>query len=76
MFQVTDIDDMLQAAGIPVTFIVLFTPAVVLSGTASVSGPEQNCTEVLLAVELVKRTAGSPKHMVTDEGVIFGAGGV
>ena len=42
MFQVTDMADMLQAAGMPDTVILLLIPAGLLSGTGILIGPEQN----------------------------------
>ena len=68
--------DTLQEAGIPETVILLVAPAGLLSGTITLIGPEQNCTDVLVADELIKRTAGSPRHIVTELGVTAGAGGV
>lgn len=76
MLNVTDMADTLQEAGIPVTLIEWFAPTGELSGTETLMGPEQNCTAVEVEEELVNRTAGSPRHMVTDEGVTVGAGGV
>ena len=68
--------DRLQPAGIPETVILLVAPAGLLSGITTLIGPEQNCTDVAVADELTKRTAGSPKHMATELGVTVGAGGV
>ena len=67
---------MLQLAGTPETVRLLVAPEAVASGITTLTGPEQNCRLVLLDDELTKRTAGSPRHIVTEVGVTVGAGGV
>jgi len=74
--KLTDMAEILHVVGIPLTLMVCEAPVVEASGTATLIAPEGNDTDVLLDVELVSLTAGSPRHIVTDDGVMFGAGGV
>ena len=77
MLKVTDIADILQPAGTPETVRLLIAPAGLLSGTITLIGPEQTCGRFeVVDEELINLTAGSPKHIVTEEGVTVGAGGV
>jgi hypothetical protein len=52
--------------------------APVPSGIGTLMVPEEAVTVELVVVddELVNLTAGSPKHIVTDDGVTVGGGGV
>ena len=68
--------DTLHDAGIPETVMLLDAPAGLLSGIGTLIGPDVKFTDVAVDEELVKRTAGSPKHIVTDVGVTVGGGGV
>ena len=68
--------EILHDAGMPETVMLCEVPAGLLSGIGMLIGPEQNCTVVELDDELFSFTAGSPKHIVTDDGVTVGAGGV
>jgi hypothetical protein len=76
MLKVTAILDMLHPAGTPETVRLLVAPLRVLSGIITLIGPDATLNEAVDEVEAINLTAGSPRHMVTDEGVMFGAGGV
>jgi hypothetical protein len=76
MFIVTLTSPIVDAAGTPVTFTVDIPAAPVASGIGTLIVPEAAVTVVVDDDELVKRTDGSPTHIVTDAGVTVGGGGV
>ena len=81
MLNVTDIPVIVALAGIQLTFCVaIAVKFCVLVGLASgigmFIGPELTVQVPGTAEELIKRTAGSPRHIATGLGVTNGGGGV
>lgn len=68
--------DIVAFAGIPEEASVVVTPFTLKSGIGTFIGPDEKVTLDVVDVELVNLTAGSPRHMVTGDGVTTGAGGV
>ena len=66
---------MVHPAGIPNTETEFNTPVGLLSGTAILTGPEQNCT-VEDPDTTFSLTGGSLRHILIEDGVTTGAGGV
>lgn len=78
IFMVTLISLTFAPVGTPATVRFEVAATLVPSGIGTLMVPEDAVTfEVVVVEELaIKRTAGSPKHIVTDDGVTEGAGGV
>jgi hypothetical protein len=78
MFMVTLTSLIAAPAGTPAMVRSDVAAAPVPSGIGTLMVPEDAVTVELVVVEelAIKRTAGSPRHIVTDDGVTEGAGGV
>ena len=79
MLSVTDIPVIVAFAGIQFTFCVDVAAkfwVAVASGIGTLIAPEDTVHVPGVAEALIKRTAGSPRHIVTGLGVTIGAGGV
>ena len=76
MFNVTVMFEILPFAGIPPIVKLWLTPLAVLSGTAKLMVPDAALTLDVDDDEATNLTAGSPRHIVTELGVMVGAGGV
>lgn len=76
MLTVTTTLSMVAPAGTPATLSILLTPVLLKSGMANERAPELWVTlPVPLDPLAVNKTAGSPKHMVAEFGVMIGAVG-
>ena len=76
MLKLTDIPVTVAPTGTQATFKLDIAPVAELSGTATLIGPEDTTHDPGAFEALIRRTAGSPKHIDTGFGEITGGGGV